>query len=730
MPSAPGIFVRMAAYRDAECAWTVADAFDSADHPDHVTFGICWQYQPGVDRTVPAFDSERASQVRFTRVAAQASLGVCWARYQAERLWRGEPYTLQVDSHSRFAPGWDSALVAELARCPSPKPILSTNPARYAPPAELEPNPTPLIRCARPFGTEGELRFEARYPDAALAEPRRSAFIAGGFLFSRAEVLREVPYDPHLYFNHEEAAYALRLFTHGWDVFVPSIVAVYHYYNPGGSRESSVRPLHWHENADWGHMNHRARLRFDHLTGFREAREPEVVAELAQFGLGPARSLGCYEAFAGVDFRSKQISERAGRGEVEVAALAAPLVGSAAAAGTAVAAAEPPVAAAPRADAATLPAREANAETDMTVAAAPALRQGAFVPPFTLADEAGQARRLHDCGGEHTALFLLPDAEPGYYRRFFATRDRHARALSGLGQVFVLPLPEARLRGLRRRLGLQHPLWCDAALEVSRLFGAAGAGRARRGLAVSCLLSPNLQIVRLYRSGAADEQLEALARDAPALTRPPRLEPVGAHAPVLQIPNVLAPDECERLLAYYETGHRFAGTVGAGARARYDERNKVRTDCEIKGELLRELDRTFALTMFPEVRKVFGFEVSHREAYKIGCYDAQKGGFFYRHRDNTDPELAYRHCAVSVNLNDDYQGGEIQFPEYGGALYRPARGAALVFPCSLMHKVLRMKSGSRYALISFLFGEEDARRWTAQAGAARGREMEGRRAFG
>jgi predicted 2-oxoglutarate/Fe(II)-dependent dioxygenase YbiX/peroxiredoxin len=725
MPSGPGIFVRMAAYRDAECAWTVADAFDSADDPDRVWFGICWQYQPGVDRTVPAFDSERASQVRFTRVAAQASLGVCWARYQAERLWRGEAYTLQVDSHSRFAPGWDSALIAELGRCPSPKPILSTNPARYAPPSELELNPTPLIRCARPFGTEGELRFEARYPDAPLAEPRRSAFIAGGFLFSRAEVLREVPYDPHSYFNHEEAAYALRLFSHGWDVFVPSIVTIYHYYNPSGSRESSVRPLHWHENTDWGHMNYRARLRFDHLTGYRQTREPNVLTELGQFGLGAARSLGCYEAFAGVDFRSKQISDRAARGEVDVDALAAPQLGSV----TAPAGEVPPVVAAAPAEAANQTSEQTSKQTNATLEA-PALREGAFVPPFTVMDDTGQTRRLHDYGGEQTALFVLPDAEPGYYRRFFATRDRYARALAGLEQVFVLPLPEPRLRGLRKRLGLPHTLWCDAAMEVSRLFGAAGGTRGRNGLAVSCLLSPSLQIVRLYRSGAADEQLEALARDAPALARPPRLEPVGAHAPVLQIPNVLASGECERLLAYYETGHRFAGTVGAGARARYDERNKIRTDCEIKGELLRELDRTFALTMFPEVKKVFGFEVSHREAYKIGCYAAQKGGFFYRHRDNADPELAYRHCAVSVNLNDDYQGGEIQFPEYGGALYRPARGAALVFPCSLMHKVLQMKSGNRYALISFLFGEEDARRWTAQAGAERGREMDGRRALG
>jgi len=65
---------------------------------------------------------------------------------------------------------------------------------------------------------------------------------------------------------------------------------------------------------------------------------------------------------------------------------------------------------------------------------------------------------------------------------------------------------------------------------------------------------------------------------------------------------------------------------------------------------------------------------------------------------------------------DDYDGGEIQFPEYGAALYRPEAGSALVFPCALMHQVAKMKTGARYALISFLFGDDDARRWTERNG--------------
>jgi len=278
--------------------------------------------------------------------------------------------------------------------------------------------------------------------------------------------------------------------------------------------------------------------------------------------------------------------------------------------------------------------------------------------------------------------------------------------------VVVLPLPQNRLRGIKRRFGIDLPLWSDAELRVCGLLGAAAGRSARQAKAVSCLIGPNLQIARVYRAGGAEQHLEEIARDARALARRPRLAPAAAHAPVLVIPGVLAKAECARAIERFEAGPRFAGTVGGGVRARYDARNKIRTDGALPAAVVSELDAIFAQTMFPEVRKVFGFDVTHREPYKIGRYDADKGGFFYRHRDNADDEVAYRRCAVSVNLNDDYDGGEIQFPEYGGALYRPAVGAALVFPCSLMHRVLRMKAGARYTLISFLFTDDDARRWT------------------
>jgi predicted 2-oxoglutarate/Fe(II)-dependent dioxygenase YbiX len=62
-----------------------------------------------------------------------------------------------------------------------------------------------------------------------------------------------------------------------------------------------------------------------------------------------------------------------------------------------------------------------------------------------------------------------------------------------------------------------------------------------------------------------------------------------------------------------------------------------------------------------------------------------------------------------VNLNESYDGGHLRFPEFGPHLYRPAPGGAVVFSCSHLHEVTRVTGGRRFALLSFLFGEEGTR---------------------
>lgn len=83
------------------------------------------------------------------------------------------------------------------------------------------------------------------------------------------------------------------------------------------------------------------------------------------------------------------------------------------------------------------------------------------------------------------------------------------------------------------------------------------------------------------------------------------------------------------------------------------------------------------------------------------------------HRDNTSAAASYRRFALTVPLNDDYEGGEIVFREYSPRGYRPEPGTAVVFSSSLLHEILETAKGVRYALITHFYNEESLAKWRA-----------------
>ena len=96
------------------------------------------------------------------------------------------------------------------------------------------------------------------------------------------------------------------------------------------------------------------------------------------------------------------------------------------------------------------------------------------------------------------------------------------------------------------------------------------------------------------------------------------------------------------------------------------------------------------------------------DRYLVSCYAAESGGHFFRHRDNVNAGARHRRFAVSFNLNTDYDGCDLIFPEFGRRLYRAPFGGAIVFSTGALHQVTRITRGKRYAFVPFLYGEEDA----------------------
>jgi predicted 2-oxoglutarate/Fe(II)-dependent dioxygenase YbiX len=96
------------------------------------------------------------------------------------------------------------------------------------------------------------------------------------------------------------------------------------------------------------------------------------------------------------------------------------------------------------------------------------------------------------------------------------------------------------------------------------------------------------------------------------------------------------------------------------------------------------------------------------DRYIVACYDSAVGGHFYRHRDNVNAGAQHRRFAVTINLNKDYDGCDLQFPEFGRKVYRAPVGGAVTFSCGALHQVTPITRGRRYAFLAFLYGEADA----------------------
>ena len=299
------IFVSIAAYRDPQLNATVTDCLSKAHNPDRLRFGICWQH--GDDEVRPSFAG--GDRVQMLDISWKDSQGACWARAEAMKLWRGERWFLQVDSHCRFAPGWDQTLIRMMGETASPKPVFSTYATPFTPgPAEVLTG-APLQMGFQGFTTEGipHMKPMAIPNWHSLHRPLRARFLSGGFLFAPGTFVREVPYDPELYFLGEEASMTVRAFTHGYDLFHPYETIVWHDY----VRKDAVK--HWDDHTEanrigiqWGERDLRSKSKIRKLL---------LGQPVDAFGLGNLRTMEEFEAYAGVSFPLRKAHDYTVRSE-------------------------------------------------------------------------------------------------------------------------------------------------------------------------------------------------------------------------------------------------------------------------------------------------------------------------------------------------------------------------------------------------------------------------------
>jgi hypothetical protein len=299
------IFIQIASYRDPQLLSTIDDCIEKAKYPERLSFGICWQHSKE-DYFDDLSEFENDKRFKIINVDYTDSKGCCWARSQTQKLWNGEEYTLQIDSHMKFHPNWDEMMVNYMKLCKSPKPLLTTYPNEYLqkyPHMPLSIKPT-FMKVLN-INDDGILSFQAFTIDnnpLPIKNPIPGRFLAAGFIFTLGKFCEECPYDPELYFCGEEMSLSARSFTCGYDIFHPPKNIIWHLYKEKDIVESAN--LHWKDNKKWSDLENISKQRIKKLFGIDCKME-----SLGVYGFGNERTIKEYEEYCGVYFSEKKVTE-------------------------------------------------------------------------------------------------------------------------------------------------------------------------------------------------------------------------------------------------------------------------------------------------------------------------------------------------------------------------------------------------------------------------------------
>ena len=195
------------------------------------------------------------------------------------------------------------------------------------------------------------------------------------------------------------------------------------------------------------------------------------------------------------------------------------------------------------------------------------------------------------------------------------------------------------------------------------------------------LLSPNRRIIDIFND-------ESKLLDFNGLTCKEQY-----NFPFIKIENALDDELLEEVKKYYFDEQEKGKLIF------HKHATKDRAHVHPNAALSKKIDNKLSRSVLPELRKIYYFDAKYREYYKICLYDSVTSGRFHSHRDTPAP-YQHRRYAMSLILNDDYEGGELYLPEYDMKI-KPKANTAIIFPGISAHQVLPVTKGVRMAVITF-----------------------------
>lgn len=302
--------VLVANYRDStRCSETLRSIFDNAVAPQNVMISIYDQIYPeqGERQCIDVFcelvgeEYCRRDQIVSSQINAANATGPTAARYATEEAITDEDFCMTIDSHLIFIPDWDEKIMAQWDSLENPNAIISVYPKSTEHLTNHDVDDKVQLMCMSRIETQdADSMVQYAAPmwidKKDTPKPRLMSQLAGGFNFggcTQAKTVRNDPYTPYL-FHGEEYSRASRLWTAGYDFYVPSEDIAYHWYEK--------RKVVW--ERDWSErwqIQQPSKRRIRYNLGLPVTAEDFDRTDIEKFQLGTKRTFEQWKNFSGID---------------------------------------------------------------------------------------------------------------------------------------------------------------------------------------------------------------------------------------------------------------------------------------------------------------------------------------------------------------------------------------------------------------------------------------------
>ena len=333
------------------------------------------------------------------------------------------------------------------------------------------------------------------------------------------------------------------------------------------------------------------------------------------------------------------------------------------------------------------------------------LKPGDFAPNFVMPDRQGNPQSIfsQELAGQTIVAFLVNPTSDVSDHFLFWIESHNKLFLSKNVKPLVIASSQTKDFG-----GFKGSKKIEVLFDLDRRFTEALGFVKPLSTPAVLIVDRNGRIITLLEYCKLGEVLNDLIVycDAELNRYPPQV--ISNQTPVLLVPRILEIDECDQFIVHWALGEKRQNEISSGT----IENNKPRSSGEVKRRTdvlvpddhsLNKIIQTRINTrVLPEITKAFRFDAKAFDVIRIGCYDSEVKGFFKPHRDTLSDDPANpRKFALSLNLNDEYTGGAIRFPEYGTQTFSPEKGGGIVFSCALLHEALPVETGQRFGIFLF-----------------------------